>query len=328
MKSDRRHSLKRLAAGALAGTWGLPGAWAQQAWPSRPIRIVVPYAAGGSVDIMARTMGEQMSKQWGQPIVVDNKPGAGGMLGADAVSKAESSGHTLLLTLSALVQSPALYAKPPYDPLRDFAPISELATMHIVMVALPNLPYSDFKGLLQNARASGAPLLYGTYGQGSSQHLQMETFGRATKLPVQHVAYKGETPLVGDMLGGHMPVGFISATTARQYTRTGKLRAIAVMGKTRSPLLPDVPTATEAGVAGFERVGWVGLLAPAATPSAVVDKISADVNAVLARPEFRERMVELGVLLRGTSPASFAAHMKDESAYWTDLIRTVGVKLE
>jgi len=329
MKTDRRRSLKRLAAGALAGSWGLPlsGAWAQ-AWPTRPVRVVVPYSAGGLTDVVARALCEVLARQWGQPVVVDNRPGAGGVLGADAVAKAAPDGHTLLLTLTGLVQTPSLYAKVPFDPLRDFAPVSELATTHIVLVAQPTLPYSDLKGLVQHVRADGKPLLYGSFGQGSSGHLSMEVFGRASKLPMQHVPYKGEAPLVTELLGGQVPVGIVSATTARQHARSGKLRPLAVTGTTRSPLLPDVPTFQQAGFAGMERTGWFGLLAPAATPRPALEKLSADANTALARPELRERMAEIGVVLKGSSPASFGALLKDEQAYWAEVIRVAGVRLD
>ncbi|MDR2155974.1 MAG: tripartite tricarboxylate transporter substrate binding protein [Burkholderiaceae bacterium] len=333
MTTDRRHALKQLALAALGGAvWSLPlaSARAQQAFPSRPVRVVVPYAAGGTTDVLARQLFELLGKQWGHAAVIDNRTGAGGNIGADIVAKAEPDGYTLLLTLTNLVQAPLLYTrtKVPFDPLRDFSPISELATTTITLIGQTDLPYTDLKGLVQQARASGKPVIYGTYGQGSTAHLMMEMFGHGVGLKMEHVPYKGEMPLINDMIGGQVPLGVVGANTARTHLQSGKLRALAVNGTSRTPLLPDVPTFQEAGFSGAERRGWFGLLAPAGTPQAITDKIASDVNAALAKPEFRARMLDMGVEFKGSTPVAFATQMKEESAYWAEVIRIANVRLD
>jgi tripartite-type tricarboxylate transporter receptor subunit TctC len=326
MTLTRRHILQQLALGAAAY---MAGAHAQQpAWPAKPVRVVVPYPAGGTTDLLARQLAEIIGKQWGQPVTVDNRPGAGGVIGADAVAKSAPDGHTLLLTLTGLVQVPSLYgsAKVPFDPLRDFAPVSELGTTPIVLVGQPGSP--GFKELVAQAQAADKPMLYGTFGLGSSAHLSMETVGRAAKFKTQHVPYKGEAPLITDLLGAQVPLGIIGEMMARQHTQSGKLRALAVTGTSRAPGLPDVPTFKELGFTGAERTGWFGLLAPAGTPPAIVEKISADVHAAMDAPGFRTRMQEVAIVLRGTTPAAFTALMKEEYAYWAEVIRIADVHLE
>ena len=333
MTHTRRHALKQLALGTLGGaTWGLPLTRAhgqQDTYPSRPVRVVVPFAPGGSTDVLARQLFQVLSKQWGQSVVIDNRTGAGGIPGAEVVAKAAPDGLTLLLTLTSLVQAPSLYTrtKVPFDPLRDFAPISELGTTPIVLVGQANNPsYSDFKGLVQHAKADGQPVLYGTFGLGSSGHLSMEMVGHAAKLRLQHVPYKGEMPLLTDLLSGNIPLGVIGAMTARH--QSSKLRPLVLTGTSRTSMLPGVPTFQELGFPGAERTGWYGLFAPAGTPPAIVEKISRDANAALTLPEFRARMDEQGVILKGTTPAAFAAQMKEEFAYWAEVVRITGVHLD
>jgi tripartite-type tricarboxylate transporter receptor subunit TctC len=327
----RRGLLRRFAAGAGAAVvtgLGAGTSLAQSTFPSRSVRVVVPFPPGGSSDVIARSVCERLARLWGKPVIVDNRPGAAGMIGADAVAKAAPDGHTLLMTVSALVQAPALYGKASYDPIRDFAPVSELAGSHVVLVASPDMPVRHAKDLPAHAARIGKPLVYGTYGQGSSAHIQMEIFSRVAKVPMAHVPYKGESPLLADLIGGQVPLGSIGAAAAAQHARGGKVRPLAVMGSTRAPLLPDVPTFEEAGFAGLEREGWFGLFAPAGTPTAILEQISLDANRVIAEPTLRARMAEAGITLKGSSPAAFAAFMKVEQAYWTHAIRTAAVKLD
>ncbi|GAB2585490.1 tripartite tricarboxylate transporter substrate binding protein [Ramlibacter solisilvae] len=323
--------LQQLASGASAGLLGSLGAataWAQAAFPSRPVRVVVPFPAGGSADVIARGVSERLAKAWGQPVVVDNRPGAAGMIGADAVAKAPADGHTLLMTTTTLMQAPSLYGKAPYDPIRDLTAISELATTHLVLAAGPELPIQHVKDLPAHVARLGKALPYGTFGQGSSGHVQMEIFARAAKVPLVHVAYKGENPLVTDLLGGHVPLGTISAGSVLQHSRTGKVRPLAVAGASRSPLLPNVPTFEEAGFAGLERHGWLGLFAPAGSPAPLLERISADVNRALADPAVREHMIALGIALKGSTPLAFAEVVKADQAYWAKAIRDTGIKLD
>lgn len=333
MQQQRRKVLQQLGlglAGAALGGVGL-NARAQASvagYPTRPVRVVYPYQAGGTGDVVARQIAEGLAKAWGKPVIVDNRPGAGGMIGADMVAKAEPDGHTLLLTLTGMVQAPSLYSKATYNPVRDFAPISELGTSNLALVVQPSLGVSSVKQLVEYIGKQGKPLAYGSYGLGSSGHLYMEIFARNTKVALTHVPYKGEAPLINDLLGGQLPAGMIAAVSARQHAAAGKLRVLAVAGAARSPLLPDAPTFAEAGVRGLERQGWVGMFAPAATPRAIVEKVSADVNRTLANPDFRARMVDLGIVLKGSTPAAFADVVKAEQIYWAEAIRASDIRLD
>lgn len=335
MQQGRRRVLQQMglgAAGAALAGVGL-GARAQGGaqggdFPARTVRVAMPYAAGGTGDVVARMVADGLAKAWGKAVVVDNRPGAGGMIGADMVAKAEPDGYTLLFALTGLVQAPLLYSKASYNAVRDFAPISELATSNLALVVQPDVPAANVKQLIDYIRKLGRPLPYGTYGLGSSGHLQMEIFGRNARVELTHVPYKGEGPLVNDLLGGQLPAGVVAAVTARQHARTSKLKVVAVAGQSRSPLLPEVPTFQEAGVPGLERQGWLGLFAPAATPRAVVDKVSADVNRVLANPELHTRLVDLGIIVKGSSPAAFADVVKVEQTYWAEAIRASNIRLD
>ncbi|GMG92710.1 tripartite tricarboxylate transporter substrate binding protein [Cupriavidus metallidurans] len=330
MDNARRRALRRLGWG-MAGVAGmqiaLPGR-ATPTYPSRAVRLIMPYAAGGTGDVVARLIAEGLAKTWQRPVLVDNKPGAGGMIGADLVAKSEPDGYTLLMALTGLVQAPSLYGKAAYNPVRDFAPISELATSHLALVVQQDFPARNAKEFAEHVARQGQPLPYGTYGLGSSGHLQMEIFARATGISLVHVPYKGEGPLVNDLLGRQIPAGVVGAVTARQYAQAGKLRPLAVAGGSRSPLLPDVPTFRESGYAGLERQGWIGLFAPASTPRDVVDKISRDVNRVIVSDALRARLVDMGIIVKGSTPSAFADVVRAEQEYWADAIRAANIRLE
>ena len=335
MQANRRQVLYRLAAAPLLLAGMALGPAAAQtaasapaaAFPRRPVRIVVPYPAGGATDVLARAIAEPLGKQWQRPIVVENKPGASGMIGADAVVKAPPDGHTLLLTLTGVVQVPSQYAKPPFDPLKDLAPVSELATTHLVVTGNADMPAS-LAGFVAEARRRPHHYSYGTYGTGSGAHLYMEVFTAAAGLDMIHVPYKGEAPLFNDLLGKQVSLATVSPMALRQHLASGKVRPLAVTGSTRSPLLPDVPTFAEQGFAGLDGPGWFGLFAPAGTPAAIVDRVSADVNAVLAGPDIRRRMDELGVLVKGTRPAEFAKVAAADHRYWSALVRKLDLRMD
>ncbi|MGO4155275.1 Bug family tripartite tricarboxylate transporter substrate binding protein [Cupriavidus sp. YAF13] len=332
MQQARRRVLRLLAEGTAAATLtgvNIGTAAAQpSAFPKRVVRLVWPYSAGGTGDQFARGLAEVLASTWGKAVIVDNRPGAGGMIAADMVAKAEPDGHTLLMALTSVVQTPLLYGKPPYNPVRDLAAVSELATIHQTLVVHPDLPVTSMKGLAEYAQKLGKPLPYGTVGLGSSSHLQMEVFGRNAKAALMHVPYKGEAPLMTDLLGGQVPVGLVAAVTARQHVRTGKLRPLAVGGAGRSPLLPDVPTFQEAGFSGMDRTGWFGMFAPAATPPSLVQRISADTNKALENPALRTRMLEAGILVKGSTPAAFSQVVQRDQVYWGELIRSADVRLD
>ncbi len=325
--NPRRRVLTKTLVGASAAfaTIRAPLVRAADAWPNRPVRIVYPYPPGGTGDAILRPIGTALSSLWGQPVVVDNRPGAGGMIGAESVAKAAPDGYTLLFALTGLIQMPVLYGKAPFDPIRDFTPICEIGTSHWALVAQPELPVSDVAGFLAYAARQPRPLPYGTYSIGSSAHLQMEALARQTKAPLVHVPYKGEAPLVQDLLGQQIPTGTVAAVTARRHA--GKLRAIAVAGATRAPLLPDVPTFAESGHAGLERQGFAGFLAPAGTPAEIVEKVAADVGTAIADPAFRTRMNDLGFILRNTPTSAFAEFLRLEQQYWIQVTRDTGVRL-
>lgn len=331
MDEFRRRVLRQLGcglAGSALGGFATVAHGQDASFPSRPVRVIYPLAAGGLGDSVGRVLFNAVGQAWKQPVVIDNRPGAGGMIGADAVAKAAPDGYTLLLTITALVQVPSLVAKAPFDPIRDFAPVSEIATTHIALMVRPELPVRTVRELVEYVRRSGKPLPYGTYGVGSTGHLLMEMFARQTGMPVTAVAYKGEAPLLTDMLGGQVNAGFLSATAAAQQIRAGKLRALAVSGDNRSPLLANVPTFIEAGYPEIDGSGWIGLFAPARTPAALVEKISADLRAALTKTEVRAKLEEYGLLLRGTTPAAFTAAVRQQHAYWARAIRDSNIRLE
>ncbi len=330
MERSRRVALRRIgtwmAAGAAIAETGLLPARASTDWPTKPVRVVYSYPPGGTGEVAVRMITAGLAKIWGQSVVVENRPGAGGMIGTEAVAKAPPDGHTLLFALTGLVQMPALYGKAPFDPIRDFAPVVEIGTAQWVLVAQPDLPVRNLGELLEYVARLGKPQPYGTYALGSAPHIQIEVLARKLRLQMTHVPYKGEAPLLQDLLGGQVPIGAVAATTAQKYT--DRLRPIAVAGAARSPLLPDLPTFAEAGHRGMERQGFVGVLAPAGTPQATVEKISADLNRVLFDPAVQPRLAEMGFILKGGTPSAFAETVRTESAYWQEVVRETGIKLE
>ncbi|WP_029044236.1 tripartite tricarboxylate transporter substrate binding protein [Cupriavidus sp. WS] len=333
MQADRRRILSWLGAAPLAaGGIGPCGpALAQGAggnWPGRPVRLVVPYPAGGATDVLARALAEPLGRAWGKPVVVENRPGASGMIGADAVAKAEPDGHTALLTITTLVQAPSLYAKAPFDPVRDFAPVSQLGTTSLVFAVHNSVPAATLAEFIALVRSRPRQFSYGSFGTGSSGHLYGEVFNEAAGLDLTHVSYKGEAPELNDLLGGQVPAAVISVMGARPHVASGRLRALAVTGPARAPQLPDVPTFREGGIAGMDSMSWFGLLLPAAAPRAVVEKFSADVNRVLAVPAVRGRMSEMGVVLSGSTPDAFADTMRSDYARWGQVIRTRNIRLD
>ncbi|WP_420997841.1 Bug family tripartite tricarboxylate transporter substrate binding protein [Cupriavidus sp. 30B13] len=333
MQADRRRTLSWLGAASLAaggiGRFGPARAQGAAAnWPSRPVRLVVPYPAGGATDVLARAIAESLGKTWGKPIVVENRPGASGMIGADAVAKAEPDGHTALLTITTLVQAPSLYARAPFDPVRDFAPVSQLGTTSLVLAVHNSVPAATLAEFIALVKSRPRQFNYGSFGTGSSGHLYGEIFNDAAGLDMTHVSYKGEAPELNDLLGAQVPAAIISVMGARPHVASGRLRALAVTGPARAPQLADVPTFRECGVAGMDSMGWFGLLLPAAAPRPVVEKFSADVNRALAAPAVRGRMNDMGVVLSGSTPDAFADTMRSDYARWGKVIRTRNIRLD
>jgi len=309
-----------LLVAALAGLcFAAPAA--AQVWPTKPVRMVVPFAAGGSTDVIARMLGQRLTEKWGQTVVVENRAGAGGNLGADVVAKASPDGYTLLMASGSITINPNLYAKMPFDTRKDLVPVSNVAGGPMLVVVPARSPIQTTKDLIAAAKAKPGAMSYGSAGVGSQTHLAVENFADVAGIDMQHVPYKGEAPAYTDLISGQtqMMIGNIAAAAA--LLGPDRLRAVAVTGKQRSPLLPDVPTVAESGLPGFENTGWFGLLAPAGTPAAVVDKVHRDTAAVLAETQFKARLYVLGMAPVGSSPAEFARQMDAELTRWAQVVK-------
>jgi tripartite-type tricarboxylate transporter receptor subunit TctC len=317
------------AAALMAGALALSlGASAQGAYPSQAVKLVVPYQAGGATDVFARYIAERLAPVLGQPVLVDNRPGAGTMLASAFVAKAPADGHTLLLTNAALIQSPLLTGKASYDPIRDFAPVSYLSSAPLVLVVNEAVAVRDMAQFLAWARSRPEGLSYGTAGQGTTGHLYGEVLARQAALHLVHVPYKGDTGIVTDLLGGQVPAAFMSVTAARPLAQAGRIRMLAVLGEQRFAFVPEVPTFKEAGLAGFETPGMFGLLAPAKTPAAVVRRLSEEVNRILRSPEAAGRLQELGVVPAGSTPEAFAAILVQSHGRWQSIVRETRIRIE
>jgi tripartite-type tricarboxylate transporter receptor subunit TctC len=305
------------------------GAAAQTSdYPSKPVRLVLGQPAGGPTDIVARLIGQKLQDRWGQPVVVENRPGAGSNIGTELVIKAPKDGYTLLVGTVQQIVNPFLFGSVTWDPSRDLAAVSLVTKAHIVLVANPDTPAKDLKELIALAKAQKGALAWASAGNGGTGHLTLELFKTSAGVEATHVPYKGTQPALTDLLGGRVPVMFDGVITSLPHIKAGKLRPIAVASLTRSQLLPDVPTMTEAGLPGFEAVGLATVMAPAGTPPAIVSKISADIAAILKQPEVRDQLVGMGLEVVGSSPAEFDKYIKDESAKWGKVIKAAGVKAE
>lgn len=305
--------------------WQSPVASAQS-YPAKPVRYVVPFPAAGSPDIVARLITERLSRIWSQQVVVDNRSGAGGTLGAAIAAKAPADGYTLFqcnIASSAIAES--LYAKMPYNHQRDFAPISLIGTTPNVLVVHPSMPARTVQEFIAYAKANPGKLSYGTSAAGSSQHLTMEFLKLTAKIDVVHVAYKGAPQALSDVIGGQIPASVQSAPGVLAAIQGGRVRALAVTSRTRIPQLPSVPTVQETALPGFEVSSWYGLCAPAGTPTPILDKIHADLTAVLRIPEIQQRFNDLVVEVTPTSREEFAQFIRAETARWAQVIKDAGI---
>ena len=302
---------------------------ADSAYPTRPIRMVIPFAPGASNDITARLIAPRLSEALGQSVVVDNRGGAGGVLGADLVAKAQPDGYTVLMgSPGPLTVNPVLIPNLPYQPKRDFVPVTLLAIVPSILEVNPALPAKSVQELIALARATPGKLNYASAGVGSVPHLAGELFKLLAKVNITHIPYKGSSPAITDLIGGQVSMFFDNMASAVPYVKAGRLRALAITIPQRSAVLPDLPTMIEAGVPGYEAYSWNGLVAPAGTPPAVVKRLAAEVAAVLALPDIREKMKGLGAEVVGNSPAEFAAFMDKESAKWGRVVREANIKPE
>lgn len=320
----RRHFIAAGAGLALAPMAGL----AQDAYPSRPVKLVVPFPPGGPTDIMGRTAAKAIGEALGQSFVVENKAGAGGNIGTDAVAKAAPDGYTIgLSAISSLAIAPHLYSKVPFDVEKDFAPISLVGTTPCAIVINPSAPFSDLKGLVAYAKANPGKLGYATSGIGTSNHLATELLQSVAGIELMNVPYKGSSQIVPDLLSGTVLMSMESSlATTLQHIRSGKLKALAVTSPTRSRALPDVPTVAESGYPGFEVETWFGLIAPAGTPPAIVQKLHDAWAAGAKTAEAQAAFDNISGNLRATSPQEFSAFIKAENERWGSLIRKLGIK--
>ncbi len=318
------------AAAAAAACTLLPGlAAAQGAFPSKTITIIVPFAAGGTTDILARVVAQGMGAELGQPVVVDNRAGAGGNIGGQLAARAPADGYTLFMgTVGTHAINAALYKKMPFDPIKDFAPLTRVANVPNLLVANPAQPFKTVQELIAYAKANPGKINFGSSGSGSSIHLSGELFKSMAKVDMQHVPYKGSAPAVTDLLGNQIAIMFDNMPSAIQHVRSGKLRAIAVTTAKRSPELPDVPTIAEAGVPGYEATSWFGMFAPAGTPAPVVAKLNATIVKVLAQPDIKKKLAEQGAEAAGETPEQFAAFIQKESVKWGKVVKESGASVD
>ena len=325
MRNLRKRAL--LGALAAAAALALPGAWAQT-WPSRSVSIIVPFPAGGTTDVLARALGQELSKTLGQPVVVENKPGAGATLGADYVAKAKADGYTLLMGAVHHTIATSVYRKLGYDFEKDFAPITTVALVPNVLVVNPQVPAKTVQELLAQAKAQPGKLTYGSNGTGTGQHLIGAQFEGMGGVQLLHVPYKGSGPLTTDLLGGQVSMMFDTVTPVLPHIKAGKLRALAVTTAKRSSTLPNVPTLQESGFAGFDIGTWFGVLAPARTPADVVARLNTEMVKVIQSPDFQKRMQDIGANPVGNTPAQMAEQIAADTARFARLVKEAKVSLD
>jgi tripartite-type tricarboxylate transporter receptor subunit TctC len=319
---------RRAVVTVLALALGTGGALAQ-AWPAKPIRLVIPFPAGGSTDIVGRLIAEKLSQSLGQPVVVDNRGGAGGTTGSDVVAKAAPDGYTLLMgTSSTHAIAPALYPRLPYDVARDFAPVTLLGTATILMVVHPSVPAKSVAEFIALAKSKPGQLMFGSTGNGSVSHLTAQHFKSAAGIDMQHVPYKGDTPMTLDLVAGRVQVAFGTAVAFLPHVQAGKLNALAVTDEKPSPVAPKLPTIAASGLPGFETLQWFGLLAPAGTPKELVSRVHAETAKALQLPEVQERLQGLGMQIVGGGPDAFGSFMRAEAVKWGRIVRDSGAKVD
>jgi tripartite-type tricarboxylate transporter receptor subunit TctC len=297
-----------------------------QQYPSGPIRIVVPFTPGGGTDILARLIAQKLNESWGQPVVVDNRPGAAGTVGTAFVAKAAGDGHTLLIVPAGYAGNPGLYKKLPYDHTRDLAPVSWLASGPLTLVVHPSLPAKSVKELIAFARARPGEINFGSSGAGTLPHLSAELFNSMSGIRMVHIPYKGAGAAVTDVLAGRVPIYFMNILQSVSLIKAGKLRALGVTTPERTPIAPDIPSIAEAGLKGYDMTNWYGLLAPAATPRDAIVKLNAEVVRILKLPELTNRLADDGMTVIASTPGRFAEFLARETDKFTRVIEAAGIK--
>lgn len=321
---SRRHILAMAAA-----TLPLPALAQQNAFPQKPVRIVVPYTTGGSNDVIARLLAQQLQEGWGQAVVVENKPGAAGNIGATDIAKSAPDGYSLLLTnINIVSMNPGLIANMPFDPQRDFAPVSLLGTTALALVVHPSVPAETVRDLVELARRSPGRLNYASSGNGSPQHMSAEMFKAMTKTDLTHVPYRGAAPAVNDLLAGQVQVTIGVVNQLIPHIRAGKLRALGVTSRKRLAQLPDVPTLDEAGIPGYESEIWLGLAAPAATPPALIETLNQAVRKAMSNADVTARLQSQGIQVLVSTPEQMRQRGLEDLKRWGDIIRTAGIKVD
>ncbi|HVQ69423.1 MAG TPA: tripartite tricarboxylate transporter substrate binding protein [Bradyrhizobium sp.] len=300
---------------------------AQTTYPNKPINIIVPFAPGGSTDVLARRLGDKLAAAWGQPVVVGNRPGAGGTLGADFVAKSAPDGYTLLMGVTgsnAIAQ--ALYPKLPYDVIKDFAPISMMVSAPLVLAVNPDVKANTAAEFLALAKSKAGALSYGSAGNGTSMHLTGEMYKQASDVSMVHVPYRGSAAMLTDLMSGEIQATFGDVLVLMPQIEAGKIRALAVTSKARHGMLPNVPTLDETGLKGFEALSWQGLFAPAATPPEVVERLSTEVNKAMQSADIKEFFAAQGFSVQGTTPETFKTFVANEVQKWTPIVKNAGVQ--
>jgi tripartite-type tricarboxylate transporter receptor subunit TctC len=318
--------MHRFVMAVFASTIAAPAAAATLDYPTRPVRLVVPYPAGGGTDYMARSVAQRLTDSLGQPVIVDNRPAVDGIIGTQTVATARPDGYTLLLVSSSHAINVSLGRKLPYDTLRDFAPIIQTANQQLILVVNPTLPVKTVKELIALAQAKPDGLNYGSSSNATA--LPMELFKTMSRTRIQHVPYKGTAPMMNDLLGGQIQLTIGAALAAVPQIKAGRLVPLGIAGAQRAAALPDIPTIAEAGVPGYEATIWTGMLAPAKTPASIVTRVNADVDKILAAREFRERMMSQGAEPAGGTPAQWGAFLGNEIVKWAKIAKAAGLKEE
>jgi tripartite-type tricarboxylate transporter receptor subunit TctC len=328
MKNDRENALLRARVRRLVAA-GLvlcsAGALAQ-AYPAKPVRLIVPFAPGGSTDVTARVLAQKLTESWKQQVVVENRAGAGGNIGADAVARAAPDGYTLLLaTTGVMAINHRLYKTLPYDALKDFAPVTQIGALPLILIVHPSLPAKSVKDLISIAKAKPGQLSFASSGVGSATHMTAELFKLMSGVDIVHVPYKGSGQAMADLISGQVGVAFDQITSSLPQVNAGRLRALAVTSARRFPSVPNLPTVAEAGVPGYESVSWNGIAAPAGTPQEIVNRVQSEVARALQAADIKERFFKDGIEPVGSTPEQFLAHIRSERAKWEKVVERAGI---
>lgn len=328
----RSMNRRRFAAAALGATAGavLPGiVSAQETWPAKPVRLVIPFPPGGATDILGRMVAQDLGKALGVSIVVENRPGAGGNIGAEIVAKSPPDGYTILMcTISTQAINPSLYPRLTFDPNKDLTPVTLFATVPNVLVVNPSVPANNVTELIALAKSRPGKLNYGSSGNGTSIHLSGELFKSMTGTFMTHIPYRGSAPAIADLMAGQLDLMFDNLPSAIAHIRSGKLRALGVTSPKRSPSMPELPTIAEAGVPGFDATSWFGVMAPTGTPAPIVNRMQQILARALGTPENRERLLGLGAEGVGNTPEAFGQFIRTETVKWANLVRISGAKID